>query len=89
MLATWFSYRDLVSLMTRCVQTEQVGYAVIWGASDNARSFWRRDDRERLGWSPKETADSYAPQLQDAVSGDPITERYQGGAYCANLYSKA
>jgi uronate dehydrogenase len=88
MLSTWFAYADLVSLMLRCVKAERVDYAVIWGASDNSRSFWRQDDRARLGWTPKETADVFAAQLGEAVSGNPVTERFQGGAYCATHYSR-
>ena len=89
MLATWFSYADLVRLMERCVLAEAVGHTVIWGASRNARmTWWRRDGRNRLGWQPTDTADSFAPQLAGAVSGDPVQERYQGGGYTANGYSR-
>ncbi len=88
MLATWFAYADLVSLMLRCVAAERVDYAVIWGASANSRSFWRQDDRSRLGWTPSETADVFAGQLADVVSANPVVERFQGGAYCANHFSR-
>jgi uronate dehydrogenase len=88
MLATWFSYNDLIQLMLRCLQADPVGYAVVWGASANSRSFWRKDDRERLGWAPVDTADVYAGQLSGKVSDNPVQERFQGGAFCANLYSR-
>lgn len=89
MLATWLSYADLVRLMQRCVLAERVGYAVIWGASANSRTFWGKDARERLGWAPQDSADAFAGQLGGKVSGNPVIERYQGGAYCANEYSRA
>jgi len=88
MLATWLSYNDLIQLMLRCLNADSVGYAVVWGASANARSFWRKDDRERLGWTPVDTADVYAGQLSGKVSDNPVQERFQGGAFCANLYSR-
>ncbi|HBK07152.1 MAG TPA: NAD(P)-dependent oxidoreductase [Acetobacteraceae bacterium] len=89
MLASWMSYGDLSRLMERCVLTPKVGHAVIWGASDNARMTWWRDDsREALGWTPIDSADPFAGQLAGAVSGDPVEERYMGGAYCSIEYSR-
>jgi uronate dehydrogenase len=89
MLATWLSYADLVRLMRRCVEAEKVGCAVIWGASNNARSFWGKDAREKLGWAPQDSADGFADKLGTKTSGNPVTERYQGGGYCAADYSRA
>ncbi len=89
MLASWMSYGDLSRLMERCVLTPKVGHAVIWGASDNARMTWWRDDsRGALGWTPIDSADPFAGQLAGAVSGDPVEERYMGGAYCSMEYSR-
>ncbi len=89
MLASWMSYGDLSRLMERCVLTPAVGHAVIWGASNNARMTWWRDDaRQALGWAPIDSADPFAGQLANAVSGDPVEERYMGGAYCAIDYTR-
>jgi uronate dehydrogenase len=53
MLASWMSYPDLARLVVHCVTTESVGCRVVWGASNNARMTWWRDDgREALGWAP-------------------------------------
>ena len=90
MLASWLSYPDLARLVVRCVMAEQTGCHVIWGASDNARmTWWHDDDREALGWSPRDSADPYAGQLAGKVSLDPIEERYMGGNFCALDYSRA
>ena len=89
MLATWLAYADLARLMQRCVLAEAVGHSVIWGASKNERlTYWRGDQRGRLGWGPEESADGFAGQLSGVVSGDPVQERYQGGGYTANGYSR-
>ena len=89
MLASWMSYADLSRLMIRCVMTETVGVKVIWGASDNARmTWWKDDDRDALGWAPQDSADGFAGQLAGKVSGDPVEERYVGGAYCSIEYSR-
>ncbi|WP_333671541.1 NAD(P)-dependent oxidoreductase [Elioraea tepidiphila] len=88
MLSTWLSYPDLCRLVERCVLAERVGCAVIWGASNNARSFWRKDARDLIGWAPQDSADTFAGQLAGKVSGDPVEERYQGGPFCAMEYSR-
>jgi uronate dehydrogenase len=89
MLATWLSYGDLARLVVRCVVTPKMGCSVVWGASDNARMTWWRDDaRGALGWVPQDSADPFAGQLAGKVSGDPVTERYMGGGFCAAGYSR-
>ena len=89
MLATWLSYADLCRLMQRCVVAPTTdGHCVIWGASNNSRSFWGSDARGLLGWTPLDSADTYAAQLGGALSGNPVSEKYQGGGYCAVEYSK-
>lgn len=89
MLTSWMSLPDLSRLMERAVLTPTVGCVVIWGASKNARMTWWRDDaREALGWAPVDSADPFAGQLSGAVSGDPVQEKYMGGAYCAIDYTR-
>jgi uronate dehydrogenase len=90
MLASWLSFPDLARLIARTVLTETLGGCrVIWGASANARmTWWGKDDREQLGWTPRDSADGFAGQLAGKVSGDPVIERYMGGAYCAIEYSR-
>lgn len=89
MLATWLSYADLVRLMERCVLAERVGHCVVWGTSDNAAmTWWRGDQRGRLGWAPQDSADGFKGQLGGVVSGNPVQERYQGGAYTVKHYSR-
>jgi uronate dehydrogenase len=90
MLATWLSYADLARLMQRCVLTEKVELSVIWGTSNNARmTWWRNDDREKLGWAPCDSADGFAGQLAGKVSDSPVAERYQGGGFTAMEYSRS
>ena len=54
MLASWLSYADFSRMMERCVLTPAVGHAVLWGASDNARMTWWRDDAR--GWWSRHVA---------------------------------
>jgi len=89
MLSTWLSYDDLTRLCVRATLAERVESCVIWGASANSRTYWRRDARDTLGWAPADSADPFAAQMQGKVSGNPVVERYQGGAYTAMDYTRA
>ena len=89
MLATWLSFADLARLVARIVEAERVGHAVIWATSANARmTWWRHDNRGRIGWAPQDSADPWAPQLGTRTSNDPVQERYQGGGYVINDYTR-
>lgn len=88
MLSTWLSYGDLTRLVERCVLVDRAGHAVIWACSDNPASYWGRDHRERIGWAPQDSAESWRPEV-GGITADPVTERYQGGGYTAIEYSRA
>ncbi len=88
MLSTWLSYDDLVRLCARATLAEKVESCVIWGASANSRTYWRKDARDTLDWTPTDSADPYAAQMAGKVTADPVVERYQGGAYTGMEYSR-
>jgi uronate dehydrogenase len=87
-LSSWLSYADLARLVAAALRAGQVGCDIIWGASANSRSWWRTDARERIGWTPQDSADDFAAAFAGIVSDDPITERYQGGHLCARDYTR-
>jgi len=83
MLSTYLSFADIARLCERATLAEKTGSCVIWGASANTRTFWGNDARAAIGWEPLDSGDVYAGQLEGKVSGDPVVEHYQGGAYTA------
>jgi uronate dehydrogenase len=88
MLSTWLSYADLCRLCEHATLAEKTEHAIIWGASNNARSYWRKDARALIGWQPQDSADGYANAVLGKTSGNPVEERYQGGSYPAMEYSR-
>ena len=89
MLASWLSYDDVARATVASVTASDIGCLVIWGASDNSRmAWWRHDGRATIGWTPQDSADRWIDALEGKTSGNPVTERYQGGAYCASEYSR-
>jgi nucleoside-diphosphate-sugar epimerase len=57
MRATWLSRRDCAGLIAACIDAEDVGWAVVYGISDNPRQFWDlAHGRELLRWFPQDRA---------------------------------
>ncbi len=83
MLSTYLSFDDLCRLCERATLANETGSCVIWGASANSRTFWGNDARKAIGWEPLDSVDGFTDKLKDKLSGDPVIERYQGGAYTA------
>ncbi|WP_338665704.1 NAD(P)-dependent oxidoreductase [Pararoseomonas sp. SCSIO 73927] len=88
MLSTWLSYGDLARLVEKFVTAPRVGHAVVWGASDNPDSYWGADHRDRIGWQPQDSSAPFQEKVGGKVSGDPVTERYQGGSYTSDGYTR-
>lgn len=88
-LATWLSYADLVRLVECSVAASDVACSVIWAASRNAAmTWWGRDDRDRLGWQPVDSSDSFAARVAGKFGSNSVSDRYIGGDYCAADYSR-
>lgn len=80
-LSTWISHDDFVRLVQRCADAEEVACSIVWGASNNRRSFWRRDARQRIGWEPLDSSDGEIERVRGRITNDPVAERYQGGKF--------
>ena len=68
----------------RCIEAPRVGYTVVWGVSNNTRSYWTPTGSEALGWHPIQNAEDYAAEI--LAKENPISEigrRYQGGSFAA------
>ncbi len=57
MRAVWLSRRDCAELIARCLEVEDVSWAIVYGVSGNPRRFWDLEHaRELLGWEPQDAA---------------------------------
>ncbi len=57
MRATWLSQRDCAQLIQRCLDAENLNWAVVYGISNNPRQFWDLSHaRELLGYEPQDGA---------------------------------
>ena len=62
-LALWLSHRDAAQLVQRCIDApSSVGYAVVYGISNNSLRFTEIDSARRiLGYEPQDGAGAEPP----------------------------
>jgi len=85
-LATWVSFRDLVQLVERCLLAERVGYAVVYGISDNSEAFFSNHKVAHLGFRPVDSAEPYRDEVESQTQpGDPFDPavEFVGGVFCS------
>ncbi len=62
-LGSWLSYADLIQLVTRAIDTPSVGFAIIYGVSNNDRAPVDNAKASFLGYRPVDNAEVFAAQL--------------------------
>ena len=73
-LSVWISPRDLVQLMQIGIEHPALRHAVVYGVSDNARSFFDNAEAYRLGYRPQDSADGYAQAIMDSVPPEDLAK---------------
>lgn len=62
-LSTWLSPGDAARLVDTCLRSDELGYAVLWGVSDNTRRTWDLTPARALGYDPQDDAEVFADAL--------------------------
>lgn len=62
-LSTWVSWRDLAQLVDIGFRNPDLRFAVVYGVSDNDRSFFDNKTAFSLGYKPKDKAEDYAEKV--------------------------
>ncbi len=89
-LAIWISPRDLTQLVRIGLEHPEIRYEIVYGVSNNRRSWYDNSNAYRLGYQPQDDSEPYAAAVLAAEAGqaaDPIAEHYQGGTFCAGEYT--
>jgi len=89
-LSIWISPRDYAQLVRIGLEHPEIRYEIVYGVSNNRRSWYDNSNAERLGYRPQDDSEPFAEAVLAAEAGratDPIAERYQGGSFCAAEYS--
>jgi uronate dehydrogenase len=83
-LSTWLGFDDLLHLIDRSVNVPDLGYQVVWGVSNNTRSYWDNSAAARLGYQPRQNAEDYAAQILAKPNPlDATAQQYQGGSFAS------
>ena len=74
-LSTWLSHADGIRLVQAALTADDVGFAIVYGASANTRRWWPPDTA--IGFVPQDDAEVFAAEL------DGPDYPYQGGPNAA------
>lgn len=91
-LAIWISPEDLVQLIRIGLERPDLVFEIMYGISDNARSWFDNANAERLGYAPQGQAEMFAAEAmgrQADLPADPVGDFYQGGTFCSAEYAAA
>lgn len=84
MMASWFSYDDLVEALRVSLFTPRVGHTILFGTSDNAVKWWDNRKASHLGFRPKDSSSQFAHNFPDSGAyppdDDPVS-LYVGGRF--------
>ena len=83
MLATWLSEDDFVRFIQAVMRAPRLGCPVVYGASNNDRSWWSNRLTRHIGWVPEDNAEDFAAKVeqQERPDRDAAVSRYQGGKF--------
>lgn len=89
-LSIWLKPEDLVQLIRIGLERPGLVYEVMYGVSDNKRSWYDNSHAASLGYKPAGRSEDYAATVlakEAAAGADAVAAFYQGGTYCADEYT--
>jgi uronate dehydrogenase len=84
-LSIWVSPRDLYQLVRIGLEANGIKHEIVYGVSDNPRSWWDNSTAVRLGYRPQDSSEAYAAEVLAKGSGrtgDDRIDLNQGGPFC-------
>ena len=85
-LSIWIHPEDLLALIRIGLEHPGLHQAIVYGVSQNERSWWDNRTAYRLGYAPKHRAEDHVAEAlaaQAELPPDPIGDLFQGGSFCA------
>ena len=87
MLATWMSFDDLERLVIAALTAPAVGHSIIYGMSDNPRTWWDNRHARHIGYQPQDSSERFraaAEARQPKLDLSDPAVIFQGGAFCTS-----
>ncbi len=88
-MSIWIRPDDLVQLIRIGLEHPALTYEIVYGASDNARSWWDNAAAFRLGYKPAGRAEDHLAHAltgQGKLPRDPVGDVFQGGPFCSDEF---
>ncbi len=85
-LSIWIKPEDLVQLVRIGLEHPDLRFEILYGASDNERSWWDNHRAWELGYRPTGRAEDWRDEAlaaQAKLPPDPIGDYFQGGSFCS------
>ncbi|HEX4985159.1 MAG TPA: NAD(P)-dependent oxidoreductase [Burkholderiales bacterium] len=81
-LSIWLSPRDLAQLVTVGIENPNIRFEIVYGVSNNRRTWYDNANAFRLGFRPRDDAELHAAEvLAKEKPADARAELYQGGNF--------
>jgi uronate dehydrogenase len=83
-LSIWISPEDIAQLIRIGLEHPDIRFEVLYGASDNAASWWDNSRAYQLGYRPIGRAEDHRAQAeaeQAKIGPDPVGDVFQGGTF--------
>ena len=81
-LSTWISYNDLTQLVDIGIKHKAIHHEIVYGASNNKKSWWNNSKAFQLGYKPKDSVDQFDIRLLSKNEyKDKIALLFQGGVF--------
>lgn len=88
-LGCWVSIGDLTRLCRLGLDMPELHHEIVYGVSDNSRTWWDNSTAKRLGFTPQDTADVWIPEVDASTVPEPGNEvalGVQGGPFASTEY---
>lgn len=87
-LSTWLGTEDLLQLVTRCIEAQDVGYTAVWAISNNTRAWYELAEGNAIGYAPVQDAERWADEvLAQPNTMDAVARTFQGGTFASHDYT--
>ena len=82
-LSTWLSPGDAVRLVDACLRAQGLGFAVLYGISNNTRGWWDQAPGRAIGYQPVDDAEQWAAEIEAIPPSekDDLDGRHIGGPF--------
>jgi uronate dehydrogenase len=85
-LSTWLSHGDFLRLV-HVGLTADYAFEIVYGVSNNTRSWWDNSNARRLGYDPQDNAEDYAAEVENIQLDGDLAREFQGGSFVQAEFS--